>query len=559
MGSGKQHRWRISFHRSSPRSQTLKKPPSEFICPISASLMADPVIISSGQTFERNCIRACKDLGFVPRLEEGSHPDLSSLIPNLALKSTIINWCNVSGVEKPKPLEPEAAKELVRTLMAESGIDHEIKIEITETDHGEIRKDEEIGSSDKELLRGVSPSDKELLKGVSENPPVKFSYASTDLNRRHKHFYSSSEESMASTPLPLTTKPSCYSSSSSSSSCEIINETLALTLTLGQDSTQELEILTKLKSSQIYEQEEAVISLRKLSKNNPEQRIPLCTPRLLAFLKPLLISRYSAIQINAVASLVNLSLEKPNKIKIVRSGSVPALIDVLKGGFQEAQEHAAGAIFSLSLEDENKTAIGVLGALPPLLHMLRSESERTRQDSALALYHLSLVQSNRSKLVKLGAIPTLLAMASRDELATRILIILYNLASSAEGRAALLDAHAVEVFVEMLSQRGEKSDCVNSASEHCVAALFALSQSGMRFIGSAKAAGASEVLKEVGERGSERAREKAKRMLVLLKGKRDEGGEEEDEEEKVSDSVVTFRHGLYRGGKNVPGANSTEF
>ncbi|GKC59280.1 U-box domain-containing protein 40 [Tanacetum coccineum] len=92
-------------------------------------------------------------------------------------------------------------------------------------------------------------------------------------------------------------------------------------------------------------------------------------------------NKYLSIQVNVVASLVNLqSLENDNKVKIVRSGIVPPLIEVL---------------FSLPLDDQNKTAIGVLGALP-LLHALRAGSDRCRHNSALALYHLSLAQSNRA-------------------------------------------------------------------------------------------------------------------------------------------------------------------
>ncbi|KAI3500665.1 hypothetical protein L1887_36489 [Cichorium endivia] len=99
-----------------------------------------------------------------------------------------------------------------------------------------------------------------------------------------------------------------------------------------------------------------------------DARIHLCTLRLLSLLHHLIVSKYSSVQVNSVAVLVNLSLENANKVKIVRSGIVPPLIDVLRDGFPEAQDHAAGALFSLALDEQNKTAIGVLGALPPLLH-----------------------------------------------------------------------------------------------------------------------------------------------------------------------------------------------
>ncbi|XP_057798239.1 U-box domain-containing protein 40-like [Salvia miltiorrhiza] len=103
-------------------------------------------------------------------------------------------------------------------------------------------------------------------------------------------------------------------------------------------------------------------------------------------------------------------------VKIMRSGIVPPLIDVVMGGHGEAQDHAAGSLFSLSLDEQNKNAIGVLGALSPLLHTLRLDSERTRYDWALAFYHLSLVQSNQVKMIKVGAVHILLRMVKSEHM-----------------------------------------------------------------------------------------------------------------------------------------------
>ncbi|KAF8390347.1 hypothetical protein HHK36_024872 [Tetracentron sinense] len=538
MGNGK-NKWKISFYRSSSTAlkPERKNPPKEFLCPISGSLMADPVIVSSGQTFERLYFQVCMNLGFTPTLSDGSKPDFSTVIPNIAIKSTILNWCDAAAIERPQPPDLDSAEKLVRTLMA------------SQVEKSQI---ENMKEDDK-----IAVSEKELLKGIAENPPVKFTHAATEVNRRPSHFYSSSEESVATKipttplplplPLPLATRPSCYSSSSSSS--EIVADE-----TINPNSSEEEEIVVKLKSSQVFEQEEAVISLRKITRTREETRVSLCTPRLLSALRSLLISRYSAIQINAVAALVNLSLERMNKVKIVRSGIILPLIDVLKGRSTEAQEHAAGALFSLALDDDNKTAIGVLGALHPLLHTIRSESERARHDSALALYHLSLLQSNRSKLVKLGSVPALLAMAKAGDLASRALLILCNLAVCAEGRAALLDANAVECFVGMM--RGNELDS-EATRENCVVALYELSRKSLRFKGLAKEAGAAEVLRDVEQRGSDRAREKAKRMLKMMR-RRDEK-EEVDWEAVLESGAMSQTRRRLGCGINASGANSTEF
>ncbi|MCL7031433.1 hypothetical protein MKW94_017919 [Papaver nudicaule] len=547
MGSTKK-RWKISFHRScNVIKSENKQPPKEFICPIYGSLMADPVIVTSGQTFERNIVLVCKNIGFNPMISsDGSTPDFSTVIPNNAIKSTIQNWCDTHGVDRPKPLEFGVAEKIVTTLMASQPQE-----EAAAEEDNSLSKTAERGLEEGEL---IGDSDRELLKAVAENPLPKFSlsHASTELNRRPGHFYTSSEESVtttiSTTPLPLSIRPACYSSSSSS---EI--ETLNL-----NPSEEEDEIVTKLKSSQLYDQEEGVIALRKLTRTKEEIRVSLCTPRLLSSLRPLLISRYTAIQINASAALVNLSLEKMNKVKIVRSGIVPLLIEVLKGGFPESQEHAAGALFSLALDDENKTAIGVLGALQPLLHMLRSESERTRNDSGLALYHLSLVQSNRAKLVKLGSIPMLLSLAKTRDLGSRALLILCNLATCIEGRAAMLDSNAVEVFVGMLRDKDSESDLTR---DNCVAALYALSHGSLRFKGLAKEAGAVEVLREVAERGSERGREKAKIILQMMRSggrNEDESAVEEIDWESVLNSGAVVSHNRFRVG-GVLSPNSTEF
>lgn len=539
MGGNGKHRWKISFHRSSAKSkiEEPKNPPKEFICPISGSLMSDPVIVSSGQTFERVAVQVCTDLNFSPHLEDGSRPDFSTVIPNLAIKTTILNWCDNSHTVHPHAPDYSSVERLVRESMAAAT-----------AAKGEDEEEE-----------GIRVSEKELLKAVADNPPVIFSHAVTELGHRVDHFNSgSSEESVIiaaspGTPLPFTVRPTCFSSSSSSSveisEIEIQNPSSAI-------SEEENKLLAKLTSNEVFEQEQGLISLRSITRNREEARVSLCTPRVLSALLCLIPSRYAVVQVNAVASLVNLSLEKRNKVKIARSGFIPFLIDALKGGSAETQEHAAGALFSLAVDDDNKMAIAVLGALQPLMHALRSESERTRDDSALALYHLTLVQSNRVKLVKLGVVPTLLSMVTSADLVSRVLLILCNLAVSVEGRTAMLDANAVECLVGLLRRNELDSE---STRENCVAALYALSHRSLRFKGLAKEARAVEVLKEIEETGTERAREKAKRVMQMMRA----GGEDEEglEFDGVLESggLTRSRYRVGGGGRNVNLANLTTF
>ncbi|CAJ2670317.1 unnamed protein product [Trifolium pratense] len=73
--------------------------PEVFRCPISLELMKDPVIISTGQTYDGACIKKWLDAGH--RTCPITQQIISSLIliPNHALYSLISNWCEANGVE----------------------------------------------------------------------------------------------------------------------------------------------------------------------------------------------------------------------------------------------------------------------------------------------------------------------------------------------------------------------------------------------------------------------------------------------------------------------------
>ncbi|KAG1342787.1 U-box domain-containing protein 5 [Cocos nucifera] len=78
-------------------------PPAEFCCPISSRLMFDPVVIASGQTYERIWIEKWFDEGHdtCPKMQK----KLSnlSIIPNSCMKDLISNWCTKHGISIMDP------------------------------------------------------------------------------------------------------------------------------------------------------------------------------------------------------------------------------------------------------------------------------------------------------------------------------------------------------------------------------------------------------------------------------------------------------------------------
>ena len=92
---------------SSPILEKSTVPPEELHCPISLQLMYDPVIVSSGQTYERVCIEKWLNEGHrtCPKTQQRlSH---LSLTPNYCVKGLIANWCEQNGIHIPEgPPDP---------------------------------------------------------------------------------------------------------------------------------------------------------------------------------------------------------------------------------------------------------------------------------------------------------------------------------------------------------------------------------------------------------------------------------------------------------------------
>ncbi|KAG2578765.1 U-box domain-containing protein 39-like [Panicum virgatum] len=436
--------------------------PAEFLCPVLGKPMADPVILPSGRTYERACVRACAELGLSLAPDavvagEGSTPrgGVAVAIPNDALRAAVRTWCARSGRAAPVAPSAEEAREAVlravpaapapaRSASNLSCSSERSSAASTSSSSTSGRSSREMAAAEVEVVRGGKGAAKEKEE---EEEPVRVADAE--------------EEAVAK----------------------------------AVEAGDEREV------------EAAMAALRRATREDAARRRALCVPRLLAALRRVLLSsRHTApARADAAAALANLSLEPENRVPIVRAGAVPALVDAVASAAAppEAREHAAGALFGLALHEGNRAAIGVLGAVPPLLAVLagREHTPRARRDAGMALYHLSLAAVNQSKLARApGASRSLLSVASDAAEPAPIrrlaLMVVCNVAACAEGRAALMDAGAVATASGILSDDGSRN---SELQEWCVAALYAMSRGSPRFRGLARAAGADRPLMLIAE------------------------------------------------------------
>ncbi|XP_058787882.1 U-box domain-containing protein 4 isoform X2 [Vicia villosa] len=77
--------------------------PADFCCPLSLELMTDPVIVASGQTYERAFIKNWIDLGLTVCPKTHQTLAHTNLIPNYTVKALIANWCESNNVKLVDP------------------------------------------------------------------------------------------------------------------------------------------------------------------------------------------------------------------------------------------------------------------------------------------------------------------------------------------------------------------------------------------------------------------------------------------------------------------------
>ncbi|XXG74605.1 hypothetical protein AAC387_Pa07g3283 [Persea americana] len=542
--------------------------PPDFCCPLSLELMSDPVIVASGQTYERAYIRIWLDQGLMVCPKTRQTLSHTNLIPNYTVKALIANWCELNNVKLPDPVKSASLNQLPLLPSADSCAGDHLgsphmgnalrmsgprspdSIKYMVSSHQSVSSNGNHNSSTIHLnssMEGGPPLDTENVvevdmarvslgsskdtetasvneKAGSDGQALKSSREDLSVaGRVDEQFQGHNRTASASSAIPNSdyqegagdateaSRSGDLTHYSSDASGELISEASAPAPPHREPELPQLAE-ARSRSQIIWRRPSERFASRIVSSPSLNSRPDLSgVEAQVRKLTKDLQSDSGDMQRAAAAEIRLLAKHNmDNRIVISTCGAIPHLVNLLSSTDLKTQENAVTALLNLSINDNNKTAIANAEAIYPLIHVLETGNAEAKENSAATLFSLSVIEENKAKIGRSGAIRPLVELLGngtprgKKDAATA----LFNLSILPENKLRIVEAGAVKYLVELM-------DPATGMVDKAVAVLANLStiHEGQIAIGQE---GGIPVLVEVVELGSSRGKENAAAALLQL-------------------------------------------
>ncbi|KAL6497718.1 U-box domain-containing protein 14 [Orobanche hederae] len=344
--------------------------PDDFRCPISLELMKDPVIVSTGQTYERSCIQKWLDAGHKTCPKTQQTLLHTALTPNYVLKSLIALWCESNGIDLPK---------------TQGGNCRSRRSGPNDCDRAAIDALlQKLANGDPERQRSAAGELRLLAKRNADNrvciaeagaiPLLVELLASRDLR---------TQEHAVTALLNLSINEA---NKGAIVNCGAIPE-----------------IVDVLKNGSMEARENAAAALFSLSVVD-ENKVAIGAAGAVPPLIDLLCRGTPRGKKDAATAIFNLSIYQGNKVRAVRAGIVPPLMRLLKDPGGGMVDEALAILAILASHQEGKVAIGQAEPIPILVEIIRTGSLRNQENAAAIIWSLCAGSGECLRIVReLGA------------------------------------------------------------------------------------------------------------------------------------------------------------
>ncbi|KAK2971411.1 hypothetical protein RJ640_025361 [Escallonia rubra] len=345
-------------------SQSSVGLPEEFRCPISKELMRDPVIVATGQTYDRPFIQNWLKSGkrICPRTQQVlSH---TILTPNHLIREMISQWCKNNGVQLSDSLQysdeerlTEADRDRFLSLLE--------KMSLTQSDQKEAARE-------LRLLTKRMPSFRALF-GESLDAIPQLLYPLSQ-NKSLSSIHPDLQEDLITTLLNL---------SIHDNNKKLVAETPMVVPLL----------LDALRSGTIETRSNAAAALFTLSALDSNKAL-IGKSGALKSLVDLLEEGHPLAMKDVASAIFNLCINHENKSRAVRDGAVGVILKKVMN-----RMHVDELLAILAILSSNQMAVeemGDLGAVPCLLSIIRDSSCARNKENCIAILH-TICFSDRTK------------------------------------------------------------------------------------------------------------------------------------------------------------------
>ncbi|KAJ6312655.1 hypothetical protein OIU77_014219 [Salix suchowensis] len=295
--------------------------------------MRDPVIVATGQTYERSYMQRWIDTGNSTCPKTQQKLEHFTLTPNYVLRSLITQWCAEHKVEQPPGLANGRIKKSDGSFCDVSG---------------------DIAPIQAIVRKLSSRSIEERRAAISEVRSL--SKRSTD-NRI------------------------------------LIAEAGAIPVLVNLLTSEDMSIIL-LENGSTRGKKDAATALFNLCIYQGNKGRAVRAGIITALLTMLTDSR-NCMDDEALTILSVLASNQEAKVAIVKASTIPVLIDLLRTGLPRNKENAAAILLSLCKRDpENLACISRLGAVIPLTELSKNGTERAKRKATSMLEHLRRLQQN---------------------------------------------------------------------------------------------------------------------------------------------------------------------
>ncbi|XP_050208487.1 U-box domain-containing protein 6-like [Mercurialis annua] len=454
----------FNFKPNNRKSGNISVPPEELRCPISLQLMYDPVIIASGQTYERICIEKWFSDGHDTCPKTQQKLCHLCLTPNYCVKGLVTSWCEQNGV--PVPDGPPDSLDL-----------NYFRLSLCQSESANSRSVESISSG-----KGIK------VVPLEENCTIEES--------EHNEMENSNPE----------------------------QEEVPLEENHEEDMFQRFQIFLTIlnKEGNLRKKCKVVEKIRLLLKDDEEARICMGAngfgEALLRYLESAVHAKNAIAQEIGAMALFNLAVNNNrNKEMLLASGVIPMLEMMISSS--ESHGAATALYLNLSCLEEAKSIIGSSEAVPFLVKILQGEDEpQCKMDALHTLYNISSQASNIQNLLSAGitsGLQSLLAAPGDLSWTEKLIAVLINLASSKSGKEEMVSTPGLIGGLATILDMGEPIEQEQAAS--CLYILCNGSENCSQLV---LQEGVIPALVSISVNGTTRGKEKAQKLLMLFREQR---------------------------------------